>query len=56
LLVLASIVISAYYFAKEGLAAAKLPQLRPIMMSTFLQLVGVLLFTALYRNGGLRKA
>ena len=50
LLVLASIMISAYYFGKEGLAAVELPQLRPIMMSAFLQLVGVLLFEPLYQK------
>jgi len=50
LLVVASIMISAYQFGKEGLAAVELPQLRPIMMSAFLQLVGVLLFAARYQN------
>jgi hypothetical protein len=50
LLVVASIMISAYYFGKEGLAALELPQLRPTMMSAFLQLVGVLMFSALTRK------
>lgn len=55
LLVFASIMISAYYFGKEGLAAVELPQLRPIMMSAFLQLVGVLVFSSLYQKGAAQR-
>lgn len=47
LFVFASIMMSAYYFGKELLAAFDEPQLRPIMMSVFLQLVGVCVFDVL---------
>jgi len=46
LLVHASIMISVYYFGKELLAALDEPQLRPAMMSAFLQLLAVLAFSA----------
>ena len=47
LLVFASIMISVYYFGKELLAALDEPQLRPAMMSAFLQLLAALAFNAL---------
>ena len=52
LLVFASIMISSYYFGKELLAALDEPQLRPTMMSAFLQLLAVLAFNALFFGDG----
>ena len=52
LFVFASIMISVYYFGKELLAALDEPQLRPTMMSAFLQVLAVLAFNALYFGRG----
>ena len=52
LFVFASIMISVYYFGKELLAVLDEPQLRPAMMSAFLQLLAILAFNALYFGRG----
>ena len=49
ILVFGSILVTTYFFTKEIMFGLDLQELRPTMMSVFLQLIGVAVFHALWR-------